>query len=98
MYDLPFMYMEKLNIPSGVNFGLELEIDKIDPDKVYKLVRREFGNSWIVKTDDSLTKGQNSEIVSPNIRITIPLDAIIIISSFCSIGNTAATSPYFSTR
>lgn len=70
MYNLPFMYMEKLNIPSGVNFGLELEIDKIDPDKVYKLIRREFGNSWIVKTDDSLTKGQNSEIVSPVLQDT----------------------------
>lgn len=70
MVDLPFVYREKLNIPHNVNFGLELEIDKIDPDKVYKLVRREFGNSWIVKDDKSLTKGENAEIVSPVLRDT----------------------------
>ena len=70
MLELPFMYREKLNIPNNVNFGLELEIDKIDPDKVYKLIKKEFSNSWIVKTDDSLTKGENAEIVSPVLNDT----------------------------
>ena len=70
MFDLPFVYREKLNIPHNINFGLELEIDKIDPDKVYKLVRRVFGNSWIVKDDKSLTKGENAEIVSPVLNDT----------------------------
>ena len=32
----PFVYREVLGIPKKVNFGLELELDKIDPDMVYK--------------------------------------------------------------
>ena len=63
--DVPFVYREALNIPKKVNFGLEFELDKIDPDEVYKLVRKNMGSSWIVKSDDSLTKGENAEIVSP---------------------------------
>lgn len=63
--DVSFQYRDVLNIPKKVNFGLELELDKIDHDEVYKLVRKQMGSSWIVKTDDSLTKGENAEIVSP---------------------------------
>lgn len=66
----PFIYREVLGIPKKVNFGLELELDKIDPDEVYKLVRKEFGSSWIVKEDKSLTKGENAEIVSPVLHNT----------------------------
>lgn len=66
----PFVYREVLGIPKKVNFGLELELDKIDPDEVYKLVRKEFGSSWIVKEDKSLTKGENAEIVSPVLHNT----------------------------
>lgn len=66
----PFIYREVLGIPKKVNFGLELELDKIDPDMVYKLVRKEFGSSWIVKEDKSLTKGENAEIVSPVLHNT----------------------------
>lgn len=70
MLDLPFVYREKLNIQRKVNFGLELEIDKVDPDKIYKVVRKEFDNSWIVKEDKSLTKGESAEIVSPVLNDT----------------------------
>ena len=34
----PLIYRDKLTIPQNVNFGLELELDKINPDYVYKLV------------------------------------------------------------
>lgn len=61
----PLEYREKLTIPSSVNFGLELELDKINPNKVYRLIRNNFGTEWSVKTDDSLTKDKNAEIVSP---------------------------------
>ena len=66
----PFVYREVLGIPKKVNFGLEFELDKIDPNEVYKLVRKEFGSSWIVKEDKSLTKGENAEIVSPVLQNT----------------------------
>ena len=68
--DIPFEYREVLNIPKKVNFGMEFELDKVDPDEVYKLVRKNMGSSWIVKTDDSLTKGENAEIVSPVLQNT----------------------------
>ena len=61
----PFVYRDKLTIPKNVNFGLELELDKIDPDKVYRLVRNQIGGDWKIKEDESLTKGENAEIVSP---------------------------------
>ena len=65
MSNIPFVYRKKLNIPSNIRFGLELELDKINPDEVYKLVRKEFGNTWIIKEDKGLTKGENRELVSP---------------------------------
>ena len=61
----PFIYRDRLTIPKNVNFGLELELDKIDPDKVYKVVRSQIGRDWKIKDDKSLTKGQSAEIVSP---------------------------------
>lgn len=60
----PFEYRNMLTIPCKENFGLELELDKIDPKEVYKLVRRIFGDSWQIKTDASLTKGENAEIAT----------------------------------
>lgn len=61
----PLEHRSKLTIPSKVNFGLEIELDKINYDEVYHLVRHQFGTKWRVKTDKSLTTGQNAEIVSP---------------------------------
>jgi hypothetical protein len=61
----PLEYRSKLTIPEKVNFGLELELDQVNHDEVFKLVRKNFDQSWIVKTDKSLTKGKNAEIVSP---------------------------------
>lgn len=60
-----FEYRDELTIPKHVNFGLELELDKIDPDRVYKLVKSEIGNDWQVKSDVTLTDGKSAEIVSP---------------------------------
>ena len=61
----PLIYRDKLTIPEKVNFGLELELDQVNQSEVFKLVRKEFSDSWIIKQDDSLTKGANAEIVSP---------------------------------
>lgn len=61
----PFEYRDILTIPRKVNFGLELELDKINPNEVYKIVRGQFGTSWQIKDDNSLTKGQSAELVSP---------------------------------
>ncbi len=64
------MYRRKLDIPRKVIFGLELELDKVDPGEVYHLVRGRIGKDWIVKDDNSLTKDQSAEIVSPRLRNT----------------------------
>lgn len=61
----PLLYRQTLTIPEHKNFGLELELDKVDPNKIYKLVKTEFGKTWEVKNDNSLTKGNNAEIISP---------------------------------
>lgn len=61
----PLLYRQILTISEHKNFGLELELDKVDPNEVYTLVRNKFGESWIVKNDNSLTKGKNAEITSP---------------------------------
>lgn len=61
----PLLYRQILTIPEHKNFGLELELDKVDPNKIYKLVKTEFGKTWEVKNDNSLTKGNNAEIISP---------------------------------
>ena len=61
----PFVYRDILTIPRNVNFGLELELDNIDPDKVYKLVRSQISEDWKIKGDVTLTDGESAEIVSP---------------------------------
>lgn len=61
----PLEYRSKLTIPEKTNIGLELELDQVSYDEVFKLVRKNFDSSWIVKEDKSLTKGRNAEIVSP---------------------------------
>lgn len=61
----PLEYRSQLTIPSKINFGLEFELDKITPDQVYHLVQEQIGSNWHIKSDDSLTIGQNAEIVSP---------------------------------
>lgn len=61
----PLIYRDKLTIPSPINFGLELELDKVDPNRVYKLIRNRIGVNWQVKEDLSLTQGRNAEIASP---------------------------------
>ena len=63
--NFPLIYRSKLTIPSYINFGLELELDKVDYEEVRELVRREVNGSFDVKIDKSLTKGQNAEIVTP---------------------------------
>lgn len=63
--NMPFEYRNILNIPRKVGFGLELELDKVDPSEVYKLVKKHFGSSWLVKDDKSLTVGESAEIVTP---------------------------------
>ena len=63
--DNPLEFRSKLTIPEKTRFGLELELDKVNYNEVFKLVRKNFDSSWIVKTDKSLTKNHNAEIVSP---------------------------------
>ena len=65
LQNYPLIYRSKLTIPRRTKFGLELELDKVDFDEVQYLVRKEFGSTWQVKTDKSLTKDQNAEIVTP---------------------------------
>lgn len=64
----PLIYRDKLTIPTNINFGLELELDNINYDAVYRLVKKQIG--WEVKTDKSLTEGENAEIVSPVLQNT----------------------------
>ena len=44
----PLEYRSKLTIPEKINFGLELELDQVSHDEVFKLVRKNFVSSWIV--------------------------------------------------
>ena len=64
----PLEYRSKLTIPPKINFGLELELDNINHDEVYRLIRSQFGSKWAVKTDKSLTEGKNAEIVPPVVQ------------------------------
>lgn len=61
----PLEYRNKLTIPKNINFGLELEIDKINFKETVRLIRTNFHENWKIKTDKSLTKDQNVEIVTP---------------------------------
>ena len=60
-----FIYRDKLSIPRKVNFGLELELDKVDNEEVSKLIKSRVGGNYNVKEDKSLTKGSNAEITTP---------------------------------
>ena len=68
MKNLPMQYRTKLTIPKNVNFGLELELDKVDFMEVRRLVSRYIGGDWNVRVDNSLTKLNNAEINSPVLR------------------------------
>lgn len=61
----PIMYRELLTIPQDVNFGLEIELEKVKNDLVYQLVKKNLGDRWYVKEDKSLIEGYSAEIVSP---------------------------------
>lgn len=60
----PLVYRNILSIPRGVRFGLELELDRVDFNEVYRIVRRQFGTRFQVKEDASLTKTKNAEIAT----------------------------------
>lgn len=61
----PLMYRELLTIPQDINFGLEIELEKVKSDLVYQLVKKNLGDRWYVKDDKSLIEGYSAEIVSP---------------------------------
>ena len=61
-------FRSKLTLPHRVNFGLELELDKVDFSEVRNLVSRNIGGDFSVKNDKSLTTGMNAEINTPVLR------------------------------
>ena len=61
----PMLFRSKLTIPSNVGFGLELELDKVDFNEVKKIVSKQIGGDWNIKSDKSLTKFNNAEINTP---------------------------------
>ena len=64
----PMDFRSKLTLPHRVNFGLELELDKVDLSEVRELVSRNIGGDFFVKNDKSLTTGMNAEINTPVLR------------------------------
>ena len=64
----PMEFRSKLTLPYRVNFGLELELDKVDSSEVRELVSRNIGGDFSVKNDKSLTTGMNAEINTPVLR------------------------------
>lgn len=64
----PMEFRSKLTLPHKANFGLELELDKIDLLEVRELVGRNIGGDFSVKNDKSLTTGMNAEINTPVLR------------------------------
>ena len=66
----PLEYRPILTIPKNINFGIELEMEKVDPRVVYHLVKNGLGGDWNVKVDDSLELLHNAEIVSPVLQNT----------------------------
>ena len=64
----PMEFRSKLTLPHRVNFGLELELDKVDSSEVRNLVSRNIGGDFSVKNDKSLTTGMNAEINTPVLR------------------------------
>lgn len=66
----PLTFRSKLTIPEREKFGLEIELENVDYDQVYTLVKKQFGVSWKVKKDKSLQKGSNAEIATPILQNT----------------------------
>lgn len=64
----PMEFRSKLTLPHKANFGLELELDKVDLLEVKELVGRNIGGDFSVKNDKSLTTGMNAEINTPVLR------------------------------
>ena len=64
----PMEFRSKLTLPHKANFGLELELDKVDLLEVRELVGRNIGGDFSVKNDKSLTTGMNAEINTPVLR------------------------------
>lgn len=64
----PMEFRSKLTLPHKANFGLELELDKVDLLEVRELVGRNIGGDFSVKNDKSLTTGMNAEINTPALR------------------------------
>lgn len=64
----PFSYRDRLTLPREVRFGLEIELENIDYNKVYTLVRKKFGTSFKIKPDRSLLYSKNAEIATPVFR------------------------------
>lgn len=67
----PLTFRRRLTIPVETRFGLEIELESVDLDKVYHLVKTQFGSSWIVKDDKSLLKNHNAEIATPVLNNSI---------------------------
>lgn len=61
----PLEERRRLTIPVNARFGLEIELENVCLDKIYQLVRHQFGSNWKVKEDRSLQKGYNAEISTP---------------------------------
>ena len=64
----PMEFRSKLTLPYKANFGLELELDKVDLLEVRELVGRNIGGDFSIKNDKSLTTGMNAEINTPVLR------------------------------
>ena len=64
----PMEFRSKLTLPYKANFGLELELDKVNLLEVRELVGRNIGGDFSVKNDKSLTTGMNAEINTPVLR------------------------------
>ena len=64
----PMEFRSKLTLPHKANFGLELELDKVDLLEIRELVGRNIGGDFSVKNDKSLTTGMNAEINTPVLR------------------------------
>lgn len=60
----PFLSRKILEIPSFVNFGLEIEIEGVAFDTVARLIRNTTKNMWHVEGEISLSE-KGAEIVSP---------------------------------